>query len=101
LLDTLKLIDELISVVKDQFTDVTKSERTKYKYTNMFAESLTNLINRRTAVLKDISTVNEKTMLNSMKLRTELRLVAEEVKGVNDLDPRELHDRLSNMFEIG
>ncbi len=96
--ETLKLIDELVETLKKQFKSVSESDRTKYKYSNLYAETISGLIKNKISILKDMSTMNEKRLINSAKLRLELKLYVKDANEDGTLDLLKLHSTLNNMF---
>ena len=96
--ETLDLIDELVKTLKKQFETVSESDRTKYKYSNLYAETISGLVKNKIGILKDISTMNEKRLINSAKLRLELSMYKKDDNKDGSLDVLRLHSTLNNMF---
>ncbi len=96
--ETLDLLNDIIKTIKKQFDDVSLSDRAKYKYSNLYSESLIGLIKNKTNILKDLSSMNEKRLINSSKLRTELKQYNTKDKDDNSINLVELHNSLANMF---
>ncbi len=97
---TLQLLDEIIKEVKTQFDTVSKSDRTKLRYVNLYAETLSILIKQKSGILKDMSVMNEKRLINTSKLRSELILYKRDNKNDDSIDIKRLHNALGNMFQI-
>jgi len=96
--ETLTLTKDIIKTVKEQFDEVTSSNRHGFKYTNLYAESLTSLLRQKTSILKDLSTMNEKRLLNYTKLRAELSKYKSVEKDDEKMDITAFNKSIKNMF---
>ncbi len=100
LISTDEMLKGILKTLQTNFEEVSKSDRTKHRYSTLYAESISKIATVRNNIRKDLANIGEKKLNNNLKVRALYELTVKSEDGKQELDLVEFHNSLGSMFNV-